>query len=462
MVKFRIETDTIGSINVDDSKYWGAQTQRSLKYFHIGHETMPHIIIKSLAIVKKCAAQVNKDLKLIEGDKADIIDKVATSIINGELQDQFPLSIWQTGSGTQTHMNINEVISNKAIELLGGEKGSKHPIHPNDDVNKSQSSNDVFPTAMNIAVVLATQSDLLPMLHKLQQTLENKVIEFKDIIKIGRTHMQDATPLTLGQEFSGYAEQIARSIKYIEQNLDSIHNLAQGATAVGTGINTHPEFSERFANKVAEHTSMPFKSATNKFAALASHDDLVNFSGSLNTLAVALNKIANDIRWLSCGPRAGIAELIIPANEPGSSIMPGKTNPTQIEAITMVCCQVMGNHSAVSIGGMSGNLELNVYKPLIIYNILNSISLLSDVINSFNNYCLCDVKANNDRIEDLMKKSLMLVTALNKHIGYDKASQLSKYAYHNNISLEEANNQLGIISSEDFKKFVDPKKMIQP
>jgi fumarate hydratase class II len=459
-MKFRKETDTMGAIEVDASKYWGAQTQRSLKYFKIGSEKMPSLVVESLAIIKKCTAKVNKDLGLLEGKKADIIISVAQDIVDGKLRDQFPLSIWQTGSGTQTNMNMNEVISNRAIELMGGEMGSKNPIHPNDDVNKGQSSNDVFPTAMNIATALATKQKLLPSLAKLKKALDDKVKEFNDIIKIGRTHMQDATPLTLGQEFSGYSAQISRDISYIELALDSVYALAQGGTAVGTGINCHEKFPDKFAEEVSKHTNLPFRSAPNKFAALASHDDLVNFSGALNTLAVSLNKIANDIRLLSCGPRAGIFELIIPANEPGSSIMPGKTNPTQIEALTMVCCHVMGNHFAVTLGGMNGHLQLNVYKPMIIHNILNSVDLLADAMDSFVDHCLVDTVANKDNIQKLMSNSLMLVTALNKHIGYDNAAKLAKHAYAKNISLKEANKELGFVPEDKFDSLLDPKEMI--
>ena len=459
-MKFRKESDTMGEIEVEESKYWGAQTQRSLKYFKIGTQKMPESVIKALAIIKKCSAIVNKNLKLLDATKADAIINVATEIINGKYADQFPLSIWQTGSGTQTNMNINEVISNVAIEKLGGVVGSKNPIHPNDDVNKGQSSNDVFPTAMNIATILATHQQLLPSLIKLQKCLQTKSQEFKDIIKIGRTHMQDATPLTLGQEFSGYEAQISRDITYVKDALQSIYNLAQGGTAVGTGINCHKDFPVLFASEVSKHTNMPFVSSPNKFASLASHDDLIHFSGVLNTIAVSLNKIANDIRLLSCGPRAGIFELIIPANEPGSSIMPGKTNPTQIEATTMVCCQVMGNHLAISLGGMNGHLELNVYKPLIIHNILDSITLLSDAMNSLVDNCLIDTIANKDNINKLMSNSLMLVTALNKHIGYDNSAKLAKYAYSKNISLKEANAELKLIDENKFDDLLNPKDMV--
>lgn len=458
--KKRIEKDSMGELEVDNSKYWGAQTQRSLNYFKISHEKMPPLLIKSLAIIKRSAAKVNKDLGLLPGEKADIIIKVANEIIEGKLADNFPLAVWQTGSGTQTNMNMNEVIANRAIELLGGQMGSKNPIHPNDDVNKGQSSNDTFPTAMNVATVLATQEKLLPALHKLVEALESKVKQFKYIIKIGRTHLQDATPLTLGQEFSGYLHQIQQALNYIESALKPVYNLAQGGTAVGTGLNSHKDFALKFAQEIASFTKFEFITSPNKFAALAAHDDLVNFSGSLNALAVALNKIACDIRLLACGPRAGLGEITIPENEPGSSIMPGKVNPTQVEALTMLCCQVMGNNVAITMGGMNGHLELNVYKPLIIYNVLNSIDLLADGINSFVDHCLEGISAREERITYLMEQSLMLVTALNNHIGYDNAAKIAKYAYKNNITLKEAATILKLVKEEDFDKWVNPKMMV--
>jgi fumarate hydratase class II len=460
MTKIRIETDTMGEMEVPSEKYWGAQTQRSLKYFNIGDQKMPKVLIKSLAIVKLCAADVNNKLGLLDNTKTTEIKKVAQDIVDDKLSDNFPLSIWQTGSGTQTNMNVNEVISNKAIENLGGIVGSKKPIHPNDDVNMGQSSNDVFPTAMNIATVLATVEKLLPALDNIKKSLHNKEQEFKDIIKIGRTHMQDATPLTLGQEFSGYVAQVQRCEAMIKQSLEQIFFLAQGGTAVGTGINTHKEFATKFASAVADYTNLPFESAPNKFASLASHDDLVNFSGSLNALAVALNKIANDVRLMACGPRAGIGELSLPENEPGSSIMPGKVNPTQVEALTMVCCQVMGNNFAVSLGGMNGHLELNVYKPLIIHNILQSIDLLSDAMNSFVEHCLDGIVPNTARINDLMQNSLMLVTALNKHIGYDNAAKIAKHAHKNNLTLKQSALELKLVSAQDFDAWVQPKAMV--
>lgn len=457
---FRTEKDSMGEIKVYADKYWGAQTERSLNNFKISDDYLPKSLIKSLAIVKMCASKANKELNLLDSKKADIIEEVAKEIIDGKLDNHFPLIVWQTGSGTQSNMNINEVISNRAIEKLGGKLGSKDPIHPNDDVNKGQSSNDTFPSAMNISTVLDTTTLLLPALEKLEKTLKNKINEFKDIIKIGRTHLQDATPLTLGQEFSGYLHQVTASKEAIKHAMKNVFYLAQGGTAVGTGINTNNDFSTTFINYVKEYTGLPFLSAKNKFSAISSHDDLVSFSSSLNTLAVALTKIANDIRFLSCGPRAGIQELMLPANEPGSSIMPGKVNPTQIEALTMVCFQVMGNNYAVSLGGMSGQLELNAYKPLIIFNILKSISLLSNSINSFVDNCLNTIKANERKIKDNLDNSLMLVTALNKYIGYDKAAQIVKYAFNNNTTLKQASLDLDLVSEEDFDKIVNPKNMV--
>ena len=456
----RIETDTMGEIKVPNNKYWGAQTERSFQNFKIGNEQMPLALIKSLAIVKLCAAKANKKLSLIDAKKADIITEVAEEVISNKLDGNFPLVVWQTGSGTQSNMNMNEVISNRAIEKLGGEMGSKTPIHPNDDVNKGQSSNDSFPTAMNIATAVETNKNLLPSLDKLIATLKDKANEFKDVIKIGRTHLQDATPLTLGQEFSGYLAQVERAKSNINDALKYVYELAQGGTAVGTGINTTKEFAIAFADFVKDYTNLPFKSANNKFAAIASHDDLVNFSGSLNTLAVALNKIANDIRFLACGPRAGIFELNIPANEPGSSIMPGKVNPTQIEALTMVCFEVMGNHYATSLGGMNGQLELNAYKPLMIFNVLRSITLLTAAIDSFVDNCLKGITANELKIKEHLDNSLMLVTALNKRIGYDKAAKIAKHAFNNNTTLKKAALELGLVSAEEFDQIVNPKNMI--
>lgn len=456
----RIEKDSLGEIEVDANVYWGAQTQRSLQFFNIGLEKMHPLIIESLAIIKKCAALSNYELNNLAHEKTDIIANVADAIIQGDLRDQFPLSIWQTGSGTQTNMNMNEVIANRSIQILGGQLGSKDPIHPNDDVNKGQSSNDVFPTAMNIATTLAAHRYLIPALEKLINILEQKQQEFKDIIKIGRTHLQDATPITLGQEFSGYNAQIKRVLQYLVDSIDNIAYLAQGGTAVGTGINTHPNFAELFAHKITKELGYTFYSANNKFAALASHDDLIQFSGTLNVIAVAINKIANDIRLLSCGPRSGLAELIIPANEPGSSIMPGKVNPTQIEAITMVCTQVIGQHQATTIAGMNGHLELNAYKPVIIHNILNSITLLSDGINSLVDHCIAGIQPNTSRIDELLNNSLMLVTALNQHIGYDNAAKLAKYAYQNNLTLIEANQQLKLLEESKIKELLSPKNMI--
>jgi len=458
----RIETDSFGEIKVPADKYWGAQTERSFENFKIGTERMPIELIKAFAILKKAAALVNCDLNLLTKDKADLIARSADEIITGKLDDHFPLVVWQTGSGTQSNMNINEVISNRAIELSGGVMGSKKPVHPNDDVNKSQSSNDTFPTAMHIAAVDAVFKQLLPAVTKLRDELEKKSSEFADIIKIGRTHLMDAVPLTLGQEFSGYVQQLTNGLKRIESCLPRLHELALGGTAVGTGINTHPHFAEKSAQKIAELTGRKFVTAPNKFEALASHDTLVELSGALKTLAVALMKIANDIRWLGSGPRSGIGELRLPENEPGSSIMPGKVNPTQCEALTMVCVQVLGNDTTVAFAGASGNFELNVYKPVIIYNILQSIRLLSDACHSFTDHCVVGIKADVANIRKHVQNSLMLVTALNPHIGYDKAAQVAKKAYRENTTLKQAIVALGYMSEEDFDRLVKPEDMIKP
>ena len=460
MSKYRIEKDTIGEIEVNDKKYWGAQTQRSLKYFSITNEPMPLEVIKALTLIKRSAAKVNQKLSLLDTNKSNIIQQVSDEILDGTLNEHFPLSIWQTGSGTQSNMNVNEVISNRAIELLGGVKGSKDPIHPNDHVNMGQSSNDCFPTAMNISTILKYHNELSPIIDKLISTLFDKVNKFKDIIKIGRTHLQDATPLTLGQEFSGYYQQIVNVKMYINNAIDSLYSIAQGGTAVGTGLNTHKDFAKEIAKAIGDYTKLPFRSVDNKFTALASHDDLVNFSSSLVVLATALNKIANDTRLLACGPRAGFAEIIIPANEPGSSIMPGKVNPTQIEAITMICMQVIGNHQAVTLGGMQGHLELNIYKPLIISNILRSMDLLCKGITNFVDYCLIGIEPNYERINNLMESSLMLVTSLNKHIGYDNAAKIAKHAYNKNITLKEAALELNLLTEAQFDEWVNPKNMI--
>jgi fumarate hydratase, class II len=447
--KTRLETDSMGPIEVPAGHYWGSQTQRSLHHFDIGHEQMPLAVIHAFAILKKATAKANQELGLLTKDKADLIIQVADEIKSGQLDAEFPLRVWQTGSGTQTNMNVNEVIANRAIELAGGERGSKNPIHPNDHVNKSQSSNDTFPTAMYIAAVLAIVKQLLPALQILYVALNEKVHEFKDIIKIGRTHLQDAVPLTLGQEFSAYVDQLESALVNIEQTLPGLYQLAIGGTAVGTGLNTHPKFAELTAKIIAEETKLPFVSAKNKFSALAAHD-----------AACALMKMANDIRWLGSGPRSGLGELILPENEPGSSIMPGKVNPTQCEAMTMVCVQVMANDTAISMADSQGNFELNVFKPLMIYNFLQSVDLLSTACQSFAHYCVKGLKANQAKIKHFLENSLMLVTALNPIIGYDKAAKIAHKALHEESSLRAACLSLGYLSAEEFDKTVDPKKML--
>jgi len=452
----------MGAVEVPADKYWGAQTARSLQHFAIGTERMPRELIRALGIVKKAAALVNAELGLLPPEKAQLIVRAADEVIEGRLDEYFPLSVWQTGSGTQTNMNVNEVIANRAIELAGGELGSKRPIHPNDDVNKSQSSNDVFPTVMHIAAAEQLVHTLLPAVRELQQTLQRKSEEFADIIKIGRTHLMDAVPLTLGQEFSGYAHQLANAIRRIEAVLPDLYELAIGGTAVGTGLNTHPEFAERMAAKIAELTGLPFVSAPNKFEALAAHDALVWAHGAVRTLAVALHKIANDIRWMASGPRAGLAEIRIPENEPGSSIMPGKVNPTQSEAMTMVAVQVLGNDVTISIAGASGAFELNVYKPVIIYNFLQSVRLLSDTCRMFNRYCAVGIEPNRERLRQYVEQSLMLVTALNPYIGYDNAARIAKYAYQTGKTLKEAAVELGLLSAEEFDRIVRPEAMVRP
>ena len=461
-MKKRKETDSLGVINVPGDKYWGASTERSKKYFDIGEVKVRPILIKSIAIIKKSAAIVHKKDKLISAKIANAIIKASQEVIMGKLDDNFPLKVWQTGSGTQTNMNVNEVISNRAIELLKGKKGSKTPVHPNDHVNKSQSTNDVFPTAMHIAITMETKRKLLPSLILLSKELKKKVKNFKNIVKIGRTHLQDATPLTLGQEFSGYHSQIEESIQRIKEALNELYFLAQGGTAVGTGINTRKNFDKKIINQIKRYTKINFKPAKNKFSALAAHDAVVNFSGVLNTLAVALTKIANDIRFLGSGPRAGYGELILPSNEPGSSIMPGKVNPTQSEAVTMVCAKVMGNHSGVTIAGSNGHFELNVFKPLIAENVLQSIDILSDSIKNFSNYCVKGLKADKKKIQHYLDNSLMLVTALAPKIGYDNAAKIAKKAIKNNTSLKEEAIKTGLISKKDYDLIVDPKKMINP
>jgi len=458
----RIETDSMGEVKVPANKYWGAQTQRSLENFKIGGDKFPPEFIRALGILKKAAAQANKELGSLAADKADLIIRAADEVIDGKLDAHFPLVIWQTGSGTQTNMNANEVISNRAIELSGGKMGSKNPIHPNDDVNKAQSSNDTFPTAMHIAAVEEAHRRLLPMVKKLRDALQKKSGEFKDVIKIGRTHLMDATPLTLGQEFSGYVQQLTNGLERIEGTLPRLYELALGGTAVGTGLNTHPQFAVKSAEKIAKITGKPFKSARNKFEALAAHDALVELSGVLNTLAVSLMKIANDIRWLGSGPRSGIGELHLPENEPGSSIMPGKVNPTQCEAMTMVCVQAFGNHTAVTVAGAAGNFELNVYKPVIIFNVLNSIRLLSDACESFTDHCVAGIEADRANIKKHLDNSLMLATALNPHIGYDNAAKVAKKAFSDNITLKEAAVALKLLTPEKFDQIVRPQDMLGP
>lgn len=463
--KTRIETDSMGDIEVVDSHYWGAQTERSLHHFAIGHsqvDRMPMEVISALALLKKAAANANYQLGLLPEDKLNLISRAADEIIAGKLDEHFPLRVWQTGSGTQTNMNTNEVISNRAIELAGGKLGSKTPIHPNDDVNKSQSSNDTFPTAMNIAAVIAIKNLLIPSVTQLRNALDKKQKEFADIIKIGRTHLQDAVPITLGQEFSGYVAQLDACLYHIDNTLQALYQLAIGGTAVGTGLNAPVKFAELTCKFIADATGLPFIPAKNKFAALAAHDDLVAMSGALKTLATALMKIANDIRWLGSGPRCGLGELQLPENEPGSSIMPGKVNPTQSEAMTMICIQVMGNDVAIGIAGSQGNFELNVFKPVMIFNLINSTRLLSDSCRQFRLYCIEGLKANRDRIDSYLKNSLMLVTALNPHIGYDKAAKIAKKAFTENTSLKEATLALGYLTADEFDKIVDPKLMLGP
>ena len=461
-MKLRKEFDSIGSINVPDDKYWGASTQRSKKYFDIGEFLVRPILIKSIAIIKKAAAIVHGKEKQISPNVSRAIIKASNEIILGKLDDNFPLKVWQTGSGTQTNMNVNEVIANRAIEILGGKKGSKKPVHPNDHVNKSQSTNDVFPTAMHIAIAIETKNKLLPSLNLLNTELKKKVFQFKDIIKLGRTHLQDATPLSLGQEFSGYQSQLEDCIFRIKNSLSEIYFLAQGGTAVGTGINSKKGFDKKVVQEIKKITKIPFKPTKNKFAALAAHDQIVNFSGTLNTTAVCLMKIANDIRFLGSGPRAGYGELILPTNEPGSSIMPGKVNPTQSEAVTMVCVKVIGNHNGITIAGSHGHFELNVFKPLIAHNILQSIDLIADSTKNFALYCVRGIKADKKRIQEHLDNSLMLVTALAPHIGYDNAAKIAKSALKNGTTLKTEAIKTGLINEKDYKKIVDPKKMIFP
>ena len=462
MARTRIETDSFGPIDVAMNRYWGAQTERSLANFRIGGEKMPLPLIGAFGIVKKAAALANVKMGILDSKLARAIVTAAEEIIEGKLDDHFPLVVWQTGSGTQTNMNVNEVISNRAIEILGGTIGSKNPVHPNDHVNRSQSSNDAFPTAMHIAAALEIHRRLLPALEKLRQALEAKSRAWQDILKIGRTHTQDATPITLGQEFSGYAAQVALGIERMESVLPRLYLLAQGGTAVGTGLNSKKGFDEAFASEVAAMTKLPFKSAPNKFEALASNDTLVELSGVLNTIAVSLFKIANDIRWLGSGPRSGLGELLLPENEPGSSIMPGKVNPTQAEAMTMVCCQVFGNHVAVTVAGSQGHLELNVFKPVIIYNVLQSIRLLADACVSFTDNCVAGIEPNRKHLAELTERSLMLVTALAPKIGYDKAAEIAKAAHKNGTTLREEALRLGYVSGSEFDALVQPERMVSP
>jgi fumarate hydratase class II len=462
MTRKRTETDSFGAIEVDGGNYWGAQTERSRGNFRIGSETMPAPLIRAFGIVKKAATIANVKLGLIEPELAKRIIAAAEEIIDGKLDAHFPLVVWQTGSGTQTNMNVNEVIANRAIEMLGGTMGSKKPIHPNDHVNLSQSSNDSFPTAMHIASAIEVNQRLIPALTKLRSVLDRKSRAWAKIIKIGRTHTQDATPITLGQEFSGYATQVAFGIDRIKAVLPRLYLLAQGGTAVGTGLNAKKGFDRLFAAEVARITKLPFKPAQNKFEALASNDTMVELSGALNTIAVSLFKIGNDIRLMGSGPRSGLGELSLPENEPGSSIMPGKVNPTQVEALTMVCCQVFGNHTTVTIAGSQGHFELNVFKPVIIHNVLQSIRLLSDAVVSFTDRCLAGIEPNRRHIEELMKRSLMLVTALAPKIGYDKAAEIAKAAHKNGTTLREEAVRLGYISEKEFDLLVRPERMIAP
>ena len=459
-MNYREEHDSIGTVQVPAEALWGAQTQRSLQNFRISGERMPLALIHALAMLKRAAAGVNRDLGLLDGDKATAIIQAADEVIAGRHDAEFPLVIWQTGSGTQTNMNMNEVLANRASELLEQGLGAKNRVHPNDDVNRGQSSNDIFPSAMHVAAACSITRQLKPAMHALRQTLAAKMEEFADIVKIGRTHLQDATPLTLGQEFSGYVSQLDHDLDRVDASLPHLYELAAGGTAVGTGLNTHAEFAASVASEVARSTGLPFVSAPNKFEALASHDALVYAHGALKTLAASLIKIANDIRWLASGPRCGIGELQIPENEPGSSIMPGKVNPTQSEAVIMLCCQVMGNDVAINLGGAMGNLELNVMKPLIIHNFLQSVRLLSDGMTSFNDNCAIGITANMGRIDELMRNSLMLATALTPYIGYDKAAKIAKKAHHEGMTLREAGIASGLVTPEQFDAWVKPENMV--
>ena len=457
----RIESDSMGQIKVPADKYWGAQTERSLLHFNIGFDVMPREMIRALGILKKACAIVNNDLGKLTSDKLKFIVQACDEVIEGKLDAHFPLRVWQTGSGTQTNMNANEVISNRAIEIAGGVMGSKKPIHPNDDVNMSQSSNDTFPTAMHIAAA-EQMNKLIPRVRGLKGAIDAKAKEFKDVVKIGRTHLQDATPLTVGQEMSGWASLLERDIDRLKDTLPGLYELAIGGTAVGTGLNAHPEFAERAAKKIAELTGLPFKSHPNKFAALSAHDEIVFCSGALKTLAASLTKIANDVRWLASGPRCGLGELVIPENEPGSSIMPGKVNPTQSEAMTMVAVQVMGNDAAIGFAGSQGHFELNVFKPVMIHNLLHSIRLMHDACHGFVEYCIAGITLDRERIDEHLHGSLMLVTALNPHIGYDNSAKIAKNAHQKKISLRESAIELGLLTGEQFDQWVKPEEMTHP
>ncbi|WP_253384458.1 class II fumarate hydratase [unidentified bacterial endosymbiont] len=460
MTIHRSEQDSMGAIDVPADKLWGAQTQRSLEHFRISTEKMPVSLIQALALTKRAAAKVNLDLGLLAADKASAIITAADEVLAGKHPDEFPLAVWQTGSGTQSNMNMNEVLANRASELLGGVRGMERKVHPNDDVNKSQSSNDVFPTAMHVAAVIAIREQLIPQLQVLKTTLNEKAVAFSDIVKIGRTHLQDATPLTLGQEISGWVAMLEHNLKHIEHGLPHLAELALGGTAVGTGLNTHPEYAVRVAAELADIAGQPFVTAPNKFEALATCDALVHTHGALKGLAASLMKIANDVRWLASGPRCGIGEISIPENEPGSSIMPGKVNPTQCEAMTMLCCQVMGNDVAVNMGGASGNFELNVYRPMVIHNVLQSVRLLADGMESFNEHCAVGIEPNRARINQLLNESLMLVTALNTHIGYDKAAEIAKKAHKEGLTLKASALALGYLTESEFDSWVRPQEMV--
>ena len=462
MGEMRIEKDTMGELEVPVDRYYGCQTARSLLNFDIGDDTMPVGVVRAFGILKQAAAKTNVALEQLDPEVGDLVIAAAQEVIDGHLNDHFPLRVWQTGSGTQSNMNSNEVIANRAIEIAGGEMGSKHPVHPNDHVNRGQSSNDTFPTAMSISVYKQIIDFTLPGMQALKTTLKHKSRDFKDVIKIGRTHLQDATPLSLGQEFSGYQVQLKKCIERIELALKEIYFLAQGGTAVGTGINSKKGFDKKIVKEIAKYTKIPFKPAPNKFAELAAHDSIVNFSGTLNTCAVALMKISNDVRFLGSGPRAGYGELILPENEPGSSIMPGKVNPTQCEAVTMVCAKVIGNHTGITVAGSHGHFELNVFKPMIAHNILQSIDLIADSTKNFATYCIKGIKANKKRIKEHLDNSLMLVTALAPHIGYDNAAKIAKTALKNGTTLKHETLKTGLVDEKDYEKIVDPKKMIYP